>query len=163
MSKAKAEKKKYKLQHVTHPDKLKVFQKEIAEKRAEAAKPPKPVKAVAVKTIKRDELGHWLPGQSGNLSGQPGLGKTRLDKLITAIQKVENEESRSLLVHYVREAFSDNSVLINLISKLHPSLQALALSSIEDNRMSDEEALAIQKKLKRRYESETPPLSETAT
>lgn len=65
----------------------------------------------------------WKKGQSGNPKGRPP--KPEIAELRKAIAKVERQEKKKLLEHYVKQAFKDNIVLAHLISRLIPGLKTV--------------------------------------
>jgi hypothetical protein len=151
-------------QHLTSPEKLKKHQEEMDKKRSESESPP--LERTQTVNVSRAPNGQLLPGSCLNTSGRPTLGTNRLELLLNAIRKVETKENKKLLEHFVEKAYKDNGVLVALIKKLHPDLQAIAWIPSRDDNMNDSEAADIRKKLQERYlksESETPSSSELDT
>jgi len=83
--------------------------------------------------------------------GRPSLGQGRLHQLWNAIYRAEAKQGKKLLDHFCERAFVDDRILISLMHKLVPDLQAVAL--VADVELTDELALSIQKKLKERFKT----------
>lgn len=138
---------------------------------------PKPQQVLqqSVETVevKRGIGGKYLSGSSGNILGRPVDGKNQLDRLLVAIRKVESEENKNLLQHFVKRGFESDTILIAIFNKIIPNLQSIAVSPDFNQEMSDDMAMQIQKRLKARYgdppvqeedeKSETSPLLESET
>lgn len=78
--------------------------------------------SVQTGTIKRDALGRWVKGQSGNPAGRPGNPATLA--LNEAIRLYRKKKKKDLIWHFVEQAFVDNQVLIALMKKLLPDKMA---------------------------------------
>ncbi len=97
---------------------------------------------------------------NGNAKGRPkgSLNRYSIAELQQAIGKVENtkvgkKKRSALLVHYVEEAYKDNSVLISLMKKMLPDLKSIeATGGILVGSMDEDTAKSIQKKLKKRFD-----------
>ena len=61
--------------------------------------------------------------QLGNRKGRPRAPE--IEKLRQAIAEVEQEKGKSLLKHFVEQAFKDKRVLIALAKKIVPDLSAM--------------------------------------
>jgi len=106
---------------------------------------------VEAKRILRDKAGHFLKGTLGASPGRRPLCEgTHLNKLLQAVSRVESRLNKNLLDYFIIRAFKSDQVLIALMKKLAPDLQAVAL--LVENEMSNESALAIQKKLAERFQ-----------
>jgi len=126
-----------------------------ASKKTETKVKPHQVEPVEVK---RGPGGRWLPGSCPNPLGRPVDGKNQLDRLLVAIRKVESEENKNLLQHFVQRGFESDTILIAIFNKIIPNLQSIAVSPDFNQSMTDEMAMQIQKKLKARYGD--PPVQE---
>ena len=65
----------------------------------------------------------WKKGQSGNPNGRPK--KPEIDALRTAIKVVEKENDMTLLEHFVRRAYENDSVLVALCKKFLPDMKSI--------------------------------------
>ncbi len=154
---------------LTSPEKLKEHQEMMAEKRKKDSKPPV-AKPVYVQPQRRAD-GKYMKGCiAPNPSGRPLDGSRQLDHLLAAIRRVESKQNKNLLEHFVVRAFVSDKVLIAILKKICPDLQAISVTPGFNEEMTNEMALQIQQRLRERYgdpliqeESETPPLLESAT
>jgi hypothetical protein len=74
-----------------------------------------------VKQIKRNHAGNpnWKPGQSGNPNGRPRVPE--IEELREAIRIARKRHgNKSILVHFVEKAYTNDQVLIALAKKLIP-------------------------------------------
>jgi len=61
----------------------------------------------------------WKPGESGNLKGRPPVPE--IEELRQAIRIARKKHgNRSILVHFVEQAYTNSQVLIALMKKLLP-------------------------------------------
>jgi len=65
--------------------------------------------------------GGWKKGESGNPRGR--VARPEIAELRKAIKKVEEKEDDTLLVHFVKKAYTDNTVLIAVMRKLYPDMK----------------------------------------
>lgn len=102
--------------------------------------------------------GAWTAGQSGNPDGRPENTLT-LQELATAIREVEKEavekgkkdKRGSLIKHFVRRAYINDTLLLGLFKKFIPDLASFqAFLGACDDRLSEDTAKRIRKKLKNR-------------
>lgn len=72
----------------------------------------------------------WKKGQSGNLNGRPKR-QNSYDALLEAIAIVEKKQDKSILRHFIEQAFLDNKVLVAAMKKIMPDMQAVSVSADE--------------------------------
>jgi hypothetical protein len=78
----------------------------------------------------------WVKGQSGNPHGRPH--SPEIQKFRDALAKVENEgEGKSLYEHYVKMAFRDKYVLVDLMRKLLPDLSMHDIKDLTDESQNE--------------------------
>lgn len=68
--------------------------------------------------MNRGPKGKWVKGQSGNPVGRPR--KPEIELFREALEQVEAQKGRTLLLHAVERAFQDDNVLTALLKKLLP-------------------------------------------
>lgn len=119
-----------------------------------------------VKKIIKAKKAAWKPekgsitkypkGVSGNPSGRPKGSKNKgsMAELNEAIRDVAKKKRKSILRHFVEEAYVDNTVLIALMKKLCPDLRSTEGTMVTfESSMPDEEAAAIRKILLMRWKN----------
>lgn len=67
-------------------------------------------------------------GQSGNPKGRPRGATGYAADLTRVIRTVEKADGKSLLEHFVKQAFKSDRVLIAVVKKLLPDLKAVESS-----------------------------------
>jgi hypothetical protein len=71
----------------------------------------------------------WKKGQSGNPKGRQK--KPEIEKLREALAKVEKEQDKTFLEHFVAKAFEEKEYAIALAKKILPDLRTLDVSMAE--------------------------------
>lgn len=94
--------------------------------------------------------GKFLPGTGGNPLGRP-RGTSFMDTFKLALKEVEKEKRKSLLRHFIEQAYVDNRVLIAAIDRILPALQSIAFAGVVGPLMTDEECESIRETLKTRF------------
>ena len=97
----------------------------------------------------------WRKGQSGNPNGRPK--KPEIDALRTAITAVEKENKITLLEHFVRRAYENDSVLVALCKKFLPDMKSLVWNIFDSLFFQ-----TIKIKLKR-FEQKISPVEKTGS
>jgi len=70
----------------------------------------------------------WVKGQSGNTKGRPA--KPAIHQLQEALSKAAHEHhGKTLIEHAVKEAYSDNGVLIAILKKILPDMSQQELKA----------------------------------
>ena len=67
--------------------------------------------------------GQFQKGKSGNPTGRPK--RPEIEDLREAIEQVQKKQGKSLLVHFVEQAYQDKNVLIALGKKIIPDLTSV--------------------------------------
>ena len=89
----------------------------------------------------------WQPGQSGNPKGRK---RGVYADLTEAIKTVEGKRKTTLMAHFVKRAFQDNTVLIALMKKMLPdrkSLEGEGMEAFKDLALALEHALTRKREL----------------
>lgn len=100
--------------------------------------------------VKRNALGHILPGERLNPVGGP-KSTSRIDALNAAITRVEKEKNQSFLDMCVKKAWDDTAMATAILKKLHPDLRAIEQLNIPCDSMADKEAAEIRERMKKRF------------
>lgn len=81
----------------------------------------------------RDKKGRFVKGNRANPKGRPGT--SIISQLKREMKNIETEEGReSLLRHYIRQAYEDNTILAGLMSKLIPTLKSVDANVTQEHR-----------------------------
>lgn len=64
----------------------------------------------------------WKPGISGNPHGRPRKGRSAIETLEAALEKVEKEYGKSFIEHFVEKAYTNDRIAIALFNKLFPNV-----------------------------------------
>ena len=110
----------------------------------------KPTENLDKQDANKDEKGRWVKGVSGNPNGRP-KGTSFMDDFIAATKTVEKAKRKTLLEHFIEQAFCDTRVLIAYIDRILPQLKAVE-STVGVATMTAEEAESIREKLLTRFE-----------
>ena len=73
-------------------------------------------------------MARWKKGQSGNPKGSKKR-KTCFAALEEAIKSVEKTKDKTLMEHFVEQAYTDNHVLVALMKKVVADLKGVELSA----------------------------------
>jgi len=93
-------------------------------------------------------------GTSGNPNGRPKGIRNRptVIEFEQSIARVEKKKRKNLIDHFIERAYENDKVLIAVMKKRFPDLRSIeGMLGVGMFTMSDEEAAAIQKKLKQRW------------
>ncbi len=75
--------------------------------------------------VRRDEHGHWLPGQSGNPAGSAAYPAVSV--LWDAIRRVQEKKNKNLLHSIIEKAYTDARIAIAILDRIWPKLSAHAI------------------------------------
>ncbi len=98
------------------------------------------------------KTGRFLPGFCPNPKGGPRKGEAKLDRLLDAVDRVQNKLNKSILDHFVERAFKKDIVLIALMKKLIPDLKAIQIEGYLQEGMTSEKAKQIRQVFKERFD-----------
>ena len=91
---------------------------------------------IVEKRINHKENGKFAHGNCANPTGRPK--KPEIEALRKAVKAVEKDKDKTLLRHFVEQAYEDKNVLVALMKKFLPDLKAV------DNVLMDPEGNSLQ-------------------